>query len=224
MLDINNSYIIEHKPTTNVINININLAVLVFFFILISNIKSMENNQNENQGGGFNFRWILYGIVGIYIISRFFGGSGGDDYIEETLEDPTQGIICHLQEEKNDLFRITDEEIIDTRADSRIYATYMDGKIDTFTLDEVQLMSASDPRSSTLRAVAMGGMLGYMMGRPMSSGLSRSAYANQGAYDKASSNGRNQLRSTARKSTVRKPNPRSKSGFGKSSSSRSYGG
>ncbi len=185
----------------------------------------MENNQTANQGGGFNFRWLIYGALGLYILFNFFGSrGGGDDYIEETLEDPTQGIICHIEEQKQDLFRITDEEIIDVKEDSRIYATYLDGSMDTFTLEEVRLIEANNPRASALRAIAMGGMLGYMMGRPMGSGLTRNSYANQSAYDKSSSSGRSQLRSTSRKTTVRKPNPSSKTGFGSSRSSRSYGG
>ncbi len=186
----------------------------------------MENNQNGNNGGGsgFNFRWIIYGALALYLLYNFFGSSSsGDDYIEETLEEPTQGIICHLQEQEKDLFKITDEELIDKREDSRIYATYLDGKIDTFTIDEVSITDASDPRRSMMRSVMMGGMIGYMMGRPMGSGIARSSYANQSAYDKSTS-GRTNLRSSARKTTVRKPASRSKSGFGSSKSSRSYGG
>ncbi len=179
----------------------------------------MENNE---KGGGFNFKWLLYGALGIYVIfSIFSGGDEGQDYIEETLEEPTQGIICSLQEQEKDLYKITDEELIANRDDSRIYVSYLEGNIDTFTIDEISITEANDPRRSVMRSVMMGGMLGYMMGRPMSSGLTRSSYANDGAYNK-SSTGRNTLRSTARKSTVRKPS--AKKGFGSSKSSRSYGG
>jgi len=198
----------------------------------------MENNQNENQegqsynqeshaeessGGGFNFRWLLYGAVGIYLLFKFFGGgSGGDDYVEETLVEPTQGIICKLQEQEKDLYKITDEELIDNRADSRIIVTYLDSSIDTFTIDEVKISDASNPRRSIMRGVLMGGMLGYMMGRPMGGGLTRGSYASDNSYNKSNTSGRSKLNSTARRTTVRKP--ASKSGFGSKKSSRSYGG
>ncbi len=187
----------------------------------------MENNQNGNNGGGsgFNFRWIIYGALALYLLYNFFGrsSSSGNDYIEETLEEPTQGIVCHLLEQEKDLFKITDEELIDRREDSRIYATYLDGKIDTFTIDEVTISDASNPQRSMMRSVMMGGMIGYMMGRPMSAGVSRGSYANQGAYNKSNA-GTSNLRSSARRTTVRKPVSKSKSGFGSSKSSRSYGG
>jgi len=192
----------------------------------------MENNQNENyqgeesgnSGGGFNFKWLLYGAFALFFLFRMFSGGDdeGQDYIEETLEEPTQGIICSLQEQEKDLYKITDEQLIDARADSRIYVTYLEGNIDTFTIDEISITDAGNPRGSMMRSVMMGGMLGYMMGRPMSSGLARSSYASDGAYNKSSTSGRSSLRSTARKSTVRKPS--AKKGFGSSKSSRSYGG
>lgn len=194
----------------------------------------MENNQNEyqgpqpqeqNGGGGFNFRWILYGAVGLYFLYRMFSGGSGDstnDYVEETLVEPTQGIICELQEQEKDLYKITNEELIDNREDSRIIVTYLDSSIDTFTIDEVKISDASNPRRSMMRSVLMGGMLGYMMGRPMGSGLARSSYASDNSYNKSNTGGRSKLNSTARRTTVRKPS--TKSGFGSGKSSRSYGG
>jgi len=178
----------------------------------------------EEGKKSFPIKWIIYGAIGLWVLGSvvFGGGSGGDDYIEETLEEPTQGIIVELQETEKDLFKITNEELLPNRVDSKIIANYMDNTSDTFSIDEVKLMEANDPRRSLIRTAAMAGMFGYVMGRPMSSGVSRGAYANQGAYDKSNNQGRSQMRSSAKKSTVRRST--GSSGYGSGKSTRSYGG
>lgn len=175
----------------------------------------------SEEKASFPLKWILYGAVGIFVAYSYFtGGDSGDDYIEETLEDPTQGIIVELKEVEDDMFKITDEEVISNREDSRIIVSFLDNTIDTFTIDEVRLSEASHPGRSAIRAAAYGGLIGYMMGRPMSSGTVRSAYAQESSYNK-SNQGRSTLRSTARKTTTRKPVSRN---YGSGKSSRSYGG
>lgn len=164
----------------------------------------------------------FYAIIALVILSKFiFGGSEGADYVEQTVEDPTQGIIAHLQEVEKDLFKITDEKLIDKREESQIIATFMDNTVDTFSLDEVQLTEAGHPQRSMMRSVAMAGMFGYMMGRPMSSGITRSAYADDKTFNKSNTSGKNQLKSTASRKIVKTP---SKKGYGSSKSTRSYGG
>jgi len=148
--------------------------------------------------------------------------SEGKDYVESTVEDPTQGIRAEIQEVKQDIFKITDEELLPKREDSRIIATFMDGKVDTFTLDEISLTEHNDPRRSAIRAIAFGGLMGYMMGRPMSSATSRSSYANDKAYNKSNTAGKTALRNTATRKTVR--TPKAKSGYGSKKSTKSYGG
>ena len=152
------------------------------------------------------------------------GGGEGKDYVESTVEDPTQGILAEIKEIKTDIFKITNEEILAKREDSRIIATFMDGKIDTFTLDEIKLTEHTNPRRSAIRSIAMGGMMGYMAGRAMSRPLSRGAYADDKSFNKSKSTGKSALRSTARRSTVRTPKASKGSGFGSKKSSRSYGG
>jgi len=177
----------------------------------------------EEQTRSIPWKWIIYGCIGLYIVSGFFrSGDSGSDYVEETLEEPTQGIIVELEETEKDLFKITNEEIIEKRELSQIIASYMDGTIDTFSIDEVRLSAANDPRRSMLKTAAYAGLFGYMMGRPMGSGVARSAYKSDGAYNKSTS-GRNSLRSTARKTTVKRPSSASK-GYGSGKSSKSYGG
>lgn len=178
--------------------------------------------MSENSSS-FNFiRVGFYVLIGGFLLFRFFGGSSssGEDYVEQTVEDPTQGIIAKIKEVETDLFKITDEELIDERENSLIIATFLDSSVDTFTLDEVRLEEANNPKRSMLRSVAMAGMLGYMMGRPMSSGISRSAYADDRTFNKSNSSGKSQLKSTASRRTVKTPSK----GFGSGKSTKSYGG
>ena len=144
-------------------------------------------------------------------------GGEGKDYVESTVEDPTQGILAEIKEVKTDIFKITNEEILPKREDSRIIATYMDGGIDTFTLDEIKLTEHNDPRRSMIRNIAMGG-------RAMKSPISRSYYADDKAFNKSQSTGKSKLRSTATRKTVRTPKAKSGSGFGSKKSTRSFGG
>lgn len=145
------------------------------------------------------------------------------DYIDTVVEEPTQGVIAEIEEVKQDVFKINNEELIDSRENSRIYALFMDGSRDTFTLEEIQLTEYNDPKRSAIRGIAMGGMLGYMMGRGLGSPLNRSAYKSDASFNKSNSTGTSSLKSTATRRTVRTPKPKG-SGFGKSKTSRSYGG
>lgn len=145
---------------------------------------------------------------------------GGASYETTEVLEATQGVVTTVKETQKDLFKITDEDIVASKDDSRIIAQYMDGAIDTFTLAEAQLVDAENPgRRSGMRGVLMGGMMGYMMGKSMSTPLSSSAYANTNAYQK-SNTANSSLKSTATRRTVSTP----KKGFGSSKSSRSYGG
>jgi hypothetical protein len=161
---------------------------------------------------------VLFSIV-------FITSCGGEkkDYVESTVEDPTQGILAEIEEVEENRFKINNEEIIAKREDSRIIAKFLNGTIDTFTLDEITLVEANNPNRSMMRSVLMGGMIGYMMGRPMSTPINRQSYASDNAYNKSNS-GTNQLRSTATRRTVRTPKANSSSGYGSRKSSRSYGG
>lgn len=161
-------------------------------------------------------------VIGSAFIMTGLISSCGDntEYVTEEVLSPTQGIITEVKEMQKDLFKITDETVVATKDDSRIIAEYLDGQRDTFTLAEAQLVDAENPtRRSSMSGVLMGGMMGYMMGKSMSTPVSKSAYANNSAYSKSNSSTSN-LKSSAKRSTVRKP----KSGFGSSKSSRSYGG
>lgn len=163
-------------------------------------------------------------VGGSLLISGFMACNSGPQYeLSETL-DPTQGVITEVKEMEKDLFRITDETIVPLKEDSRIIAEYLDGVRDTFTLEEAKLIdtegqSETHYHRSGMSGVLMGGMMGYMMGRSLSSPINRAAYASQSAYQK-STGASSSMRSTATRRTVRTP----KTGFGGSRSTRSYGG
>lgn len=171
----------------------------------------------------------LAGLIGFSSCST---QSSEPEYIEETtVVDYTQGLITELEEVEKDLFKITDENVAPTKEDSRIIATYMDGAIDTFTLDEVTMTDAEDPNSdgysrrSGMSSVLMGGMMGYFMGRSLSSPTNPSAYKNTAAYNKANTTTSSALKSTAKTTTTRTRKPSSgSSGHGSGRSTRSHGG
>jgi len=157
-------------------------------------------------------------VTAVCLLFVFVSCGSGSGTTEEVLS-PTQGIITHVKEMKTDLFKITDENIVNRKEDSRIIATYLNGKIDTFTLEQATLVDANNPRRSRVRGVVAGGMFGYLMGRNMRQPLSRTAYASDAAFNKSNTK-TNSFRSTATRKTVNK----SKSGFGSSKSTRSFGG
>ncbi len=169
-------------------------------------------------------------IAGVISLSSC-GGDSGESYVEETvISEYTQGVITEVEEVEKDLFKITDETVAPTKEDSRIIARYMDGGIDTFTLDEVSLVDAEGEDSgkrSAIGNVIRGGLLGYFLGRSFSSPTNASAYKSPAAHAKSQSTTANSLRSSAKTSTVRRP-VSGKSGYGgkggSSRSTRSFGG
>jgi len=132
---------------------------------------------------------------------------------------PTQGVVTKVKEIETESFKITDEQIVENKEDSRIIATYLDGKIDTFTLEQASLVDESNPRRRSSRGILMGGMMGYMMGKSMSSPMNRSSFASDDAFKKSNTKS-SSFKSTAKRSTVNS----AKKGFGSSKSTRSFGG
>ncbi len=186
-----------------------------------------QQPEPEQQGSIFGKIKIgIYILIGLYILSTvlggFFGGSG-ESYTETEVLDPTQGVVTEVKEFEEAKFHITNETIVPTKEESRIIASYLDGTVDTLTLDEARLEQANNPRRSAMRSVIMGGMMGYFLGRRMSAPLKQSAYANSAAYNKSKTNTASRLKPTAAKRTVRKPRAASK-GFGSGRSTRSFGG
>ncbi len=148
---------------------------------------------------------------------------GSTEYVSETKLEPTQGLVTTVEEVRKDAFKIADETIVDKKEDSRIIAQYLDGEVDTFTLDQVKLMEKNgSPRMSGMSGILMGGAMGYLMGKSMSKPLNSSAYKNNAAFNK-STGSTQKMAQTAKKTTTRRP-ARAKSNFGSRSSTRSFGG
>lgn len=166
----------------------------------------------------------------------FFTSCNNVQYVEEEQIELTKGLITTLEEVEPDNFKIIDEQVVDSKADSRVITHYMDGTIDTLMLNDVNpntLSSTAEPTDSTDRrhyyrrrsmsGVLMGGLMGYYMGRSTSVPPSASSYRDQNTYNRVNSSTGRTLSNTASRTTVRKPTSGS-SGFGGSRSTRSSGG
>jgi hypothetical protein len=187
--------------------------------------------DTEQMSTGQKVKYGIYALIGMWLIYTFFIASpgteeGGEPEYEEVVI-PTQGVATILKEIEAETFKIEDEITLESTADSYIVAKYLDGKIDTFTLDEVKLMAANESgtssRNSSLMRAASYGFFGYMMGRSMSMPVQPSAYMDQKTYDKVNQNTGAKMQSTAARTTRAKPGT-GKSGFGSGKSSRSFGG
>ena len=166
----------------------------------------------------------LFAVL-IVFASFFYSCNSSPEYIEETVSTPTEGMITTVKEMEKDLFKIEDEQTVPNPVDSRIIANYMDGKRDTFTLQEAQLVDAQNNSSSSGRGImraASFGLMGYMMGRSMSSRPKAGAYVDQKTYNRVSKGAGARVQSSAKRTTTRKP--AGKSGFGGGKSTRSVGG
>lgn len=192
--------------------------------------------DQQEVGGASIFsklKWVLYGLIGIWVLYSFFGKSSNSDRgtVKVEVLQPTEGLITKVREVEAEVFKIEDEEVVPRKEDSRIITSYMDGTVDTFTLEQVALIDTtvterSNPRyrHSMMHSVIMGGAMGYLMGRSMSTPLNRSSYSNQSAYNKSSTQARTRMTSSASRRSVSKPSKSGRSGFGSGKSTRSYGG
>lgn len=183
----------------------------------------IANKKFKLKSPKFTQAFVGLGLLGLVSL---YGCGGSTEYVETTeIDEPTKGVITEVEETSADLFKITDEELVEKVEDSRIIAQYLDGKRDTFTLDEARLVAAdstsTNGRRRGLSNVMRAGLMGYFFTRGFG-GPTMGAYKNGAKY--ASSVGKNnEIRSTAKTRTVRKP-VTGKSGFGKGGSTRSFGG
>ena len=187
--------------------------------------ETNQSNQSyqEEPKSSFNWKWILYGAVGVYFVSKMFSGGGEEkDYYEEKLTEMTGGLVTHVKEMSAENFKITDEEYVEAREDSRIIASFKDGAIDTFTLEEATLTETTG-RTSGMRSVLYGGLMGYMMGKNMSRAPSSGVYADKKTFDRVQSKTGTKVANRATTRTVKRPSS-SKKGYGSGKSTRSYGG
>jgi hypothetical protein len=166
---------------------------------------------------------ILYAVIAVAVLGMFMKDCFCSSSEDELVEVPTEGTITTVKEVASDDWKIENETPVANPEESRIIAQNMSGTVDTFTLDEARLVQADSTGSGTHRgsgrmfsAVSMG-LMGYMLGRSMSTPPVASAYANPGAHANATA-AATRMRSTA--TTVSRP----RSGFGGGRSTRSVGG
>lgn len=169
-------------------------------------------------------RTLIFGIVVFMLIrSCISDSSSSTEYVTEEI--PTQGLITTVAEIEKDNFKIESEEPVDQVDDSRIISKYLDGSRDTFTLQEAKLIQTSSDTTRRRRSIGAGsmGFWFFMMSGRMGGGHTprSSAYVNNDAYQRTQNNAGSRLRSTARTTNT---GTRSKSGYGKGRSGRSYGG
>ena len=179
------------------------------------------------------FRWpIIIGCILVYFL--FFNKSEDTSNTQapttEIEYEPTQGVITTLEQVGEDEFKIKDEQIVDSKEESLVIVNYTDGEVDTFSMAQVQNQENSEEtsryryRPSYFSTFAMAGLLGYTFGgRSMRTPINRSAYTSSTAYNRSSTAGVRQMKSTARTSTVRRTSS-GRSGYGSGRSTRSYGG
>ena len=82
---------------------------------------------------------LLFTMAGGLTLYTSCSSGGETEYVSETVLEPTQGLITKVEEVKKDAFKIADETTVEKKEDSRIIAQYLDGKVDTFTLEQVKL-------------------------------------------------------------------------------------
>lgn len=150
------------------------------------------------------------------------GNSGREVTVVEKVE-LTKGLITTIKEVSTNRFLIEDEKVVENKEDSRIIAKNLDGTIDTFTVDQAQLVDLPPERRSAISSPLMGGLMGYYLGRSLSQPTMSSAYMNSATYNRVNSTAGATLNQTATRTTTTRPR-NSSSGYGGSRSGRSYSG
>ena len=110
--------------------------------MVINKLSLLRNKTKQLRKAGL-------AVGGTLLMSGFI--ACGPSYDTKEVLDPTKGVITEVKEIETDLFRITNETIVDSIKDSRIIAEYLDGMRDTFTLDEARLVESGGSRLSAER-------------------------------------------------------------------------
>lgn len=145
------------------------------------------------------------------------------DATEQTVYVTSNGVETEVNEvEPGDVFKITDERILDSKEASRAIIHNLDQSVDTMSMASLK-GDATDPRRSALRSTLMGGLaFAYFSNRAGNIAPKSSSYASTSAYNK--SNGMtSSLKNSATPRKVSIPGKTSR-GYGAGKSFRSFGG
>ncbi len=171
-------------------------------------------------------------LVAAFSGSLLFTSCGDSSSSSKTYQiertDPTMGVITYMQEVSTNEFKITDEKVIPATDSSMAIITNLDKTVDTLMLADIKVTKVEEGhpqyyRSSGISSVLYGGLMGYWMGRSMSSPIMAGSYMNQNTYQKVNNSSAQTMKKSAATTRSTRPSSSSK-GYGKSSSSRSYGG
>lgn len=182
-------------------------------------VKILFFNQKNN---------VITGLVAGMLIVQSCGGDGSPrikDGKTSTVYESTKGTVTEVEEvQPGDDFKIIDEKIIDEKAKSVAIVHYLNGKVDTLSLQKLQSeRQAGDYTHSALRGVLMYSLASSFFNRNLANTTPNSSYyKNTAAYDK-STRLRGDIQKTATSRRVTTPG-RSSKGYGSGKSFRSYGG
>ncbi len=172
---------------------------------------------------------ILFGtFVAGALILQSCGGDGAPkikDGVSKTVLESSKGTITEVEEvEPGDDFKILDEKIIDDKTQSTAIVHYLDGKVDTLSLQKLKSdASEGNHTHSALRGVLMYSLASSFFNRNLANTQPNAGfYKNADAYNK-STNLKSDLDKTATSRRVTSPGSASK-GYGTGKSFRSHGG
>ena len=91
--------------------------------------------------------------------------SNGSDWEEVTVEEPTKGVITTIEETEAGKFTVVDEQVVATKAESRVIVRHLNGTVDTMDLTQVKgLVGAQDTVRQTTTVRHGGGFgLGHIL-------------------------------------------------------------
>lgn len=167
-------------------------------------------------------------IVTGAVVLQSCGGDGSPkikDGETKTVLESSKGTVTEVEEvEPGDDFKIIDEKVIDDKTKSTAIVHYLDGKIDTLSLQKLKSESAEgNHTNAALKGVLMYSLASSFFNRNLANTQPNAGfYKNADAYNK-STNLKGDLEKTATSRRVTSPGKSSK-GYGTGKSFRSHGG
>ncbi len=196
---------------------------------------------------------LFYSAAASLLMGSLLGCQASQDegvsYEEVNVTEPTKGVITKVKEVKAGEYELIEEQIIDSKSDSKFIIENLDGTTKELSLQEAQALIKEEDKDSTQVAQrygnsgfgGLGSMLwwsgiGYMLGRSMSSPGYNGFYrrrddrggytgGSSGVYRSNPANAnamRSQLYQTSTTRTVTRPVSTGRSGFFSSSSRSSF--
>ncbi|MEQ8705552.1 MAG: hypothetical protein RIC19_16615 [Phaeodactylibacter sp.] len=148
-------------------------------------------------------KWIIYRAIALIVIGFNLCSNDEPETVTEEVSIPTEGLITTVKEVQRVQFRIEDEQMV---------AKYLHSSIETFTLEEVQLVkdtTTTEYRRRSALQIASFGLMGSFC--PNSS-----PYVDKNTYNRVPDGAGQRMKSSLRRTTVTRP-ATGKSGYGSGS-------